>query len=100
MDAAGNLKEKEGLKKLYIGAKTYQYTKYTWKQYHDLVMDAATSFISMGLQPMDAVNIRGVNSPEWLIAFLGCIAAGGLPVGLYPTDSPETLEFKARDSGA
>jgi long-chain-fatty-acid--CoA ligase ACSBG len=78
----------------------YKYTKYTWKQYHGLVMDAAAAYISMGLQPMDAVNIRGVNSPEWLIAFLGCIAAGGLPVGLYPTDSPDTLKFKALDSGA
>jgi long-chain-fatty-acid--CoA ligase ACSBG len=78
----------------------YLYTKYTWKEYRDLVMDAATAFLSMGLQPLDAVNIRGINSPEWLITFLGCIAAGGLPVGLYPTDSDDILEFKAKDSGA
>jgi len=83
-----------------LGAVKHSYGRYTWKKYRDLVMDAAAAFISMGLQPMDAVNIRGVNSPEWLIAFLGCIAAGGLPVGLYPTDSPDTLEFKAKDSGA
>jgi len=101
-DEDGSLVKKEGLKStlLYAGAKTYKYKKYTWKQYHDRVMDAATAFVSMGLQPMDAVNIRGVNSPEWLITFLGCIAAGGLPVGLYPTDSAETVKFKAKDSGA
>jgi len=76
------------------------YTKYTWKEYRDLVMVAASAYIARGLKPMDTVNIRGINSPEWLIAFLGCIAAGGLPVGIYPTDTPETLEFKARESAA
>merc|ERR1719210_2185123 len=49
---------------------------------------------------MDAVNIRGLNSVEWVVSFLGCMAAGGLPVGLYPTDSEEALQFKAKDSGA
>jgi len=76
------------------------YTKYTWESYHDKVMQAAVQFVDMGLQPMDAVHIRGPNSPEWLISFLGCIAAGGLPVGLYPTDSKDALKFKAKDSGA
>jgi long-chain-fatty-acid--CoA ligase ACSBG len=79
---------------------TYQYRTWTWEQYYDTVMEAAAAFRSMGLKPMDAVNIKGVNSPEWVIAFLGCVAAGGLPVGLYPTDSPDALEFKAKDSGA
>merc|ERR1740127_160198 len=81
-------------------AAKYKYTKVTWSEYYELVMDAAAAFLSMGLQPMDAVNIRGVNSPEWLIAFMGCVAAGGLPVGLYPTDSAEIVKFKAQDSGA
>jgi len=99
-DANGNLVKKGAGYAFHFGSKTYKYTKYTWKQYRDLVMEAATAFVAMGMKPMDAVNIRGVNSPEWLISFLGCIAAGGLPVGLYPTDSPETLEFKAKDSGA
>jgi long-chain-fatty-acid--CoA ligase ACSBG len=99
-DQSGNLVKKDLSYMGNLVAKTYKYTKYTWKEYRDLVMTAAAAFVSMGLQPMDAVNIRGVNSPEWMIAFLGCIAAGGLPVGLYPTDSPEILEFKAKDSGA
>jgi len=99
-DEKGNLVKKGGDYTFHLNAKAYKYTKYTWKQYRDLVMDAAAAFVKMGLQPMDAVNIRGVNSAEWMIAFLGCIAAGGLPVGLYPTDSDKILEFKAQDSGA
>jgi len=94
MDELGNLVKKSW------GTTSHKYEKYTWQQFRDRVMDAAASFVAMGLKPMDAVNIRGINSPEWLISFYGCIAAGGLPVGLYPTDSPEALEFKAKDSGA
>ena len=63
-------------------------------------MDAAAAFLQQGLKPMDAVNIKGLNSAEWLIAFMGCVAAGGLPVGLYPTDSLDALKFKMKDSGA
>jgi long-chain-fatty-acid--CoA ligase ACSBG len=99
-DKNGNLLTKSGFNKFNPTAHTHQYDKYTWKQYYDRVIDAAAAFQSMGLQTMDAVNIKGVNSPEWLITFLGCIAAGGLPVGLYPTDSPDTVKFKAQDSGA
>eukprot|EP00928_Gymnodinium_smaydae_P051205 TRINITY_DN3473_c0_g1_i2.p1 TRINITY_DN3473_c0_g1~~TRINITY_DN3473_c0_g1_i2.p1 ORF type:complete len:780 (+),score=190.48 TRINITY_DN3473_c0_g1_i2:58-2397(+) len=83
-----------------VGKHKYLYKTWTWKEYYDDVMRAAKAFLAMGLQPMDAVNIRGVNSPEWLITFMGCIAAGGLPVGLYPTDSDDILKFKAEDSGA
>jgi len=99
-DENGDLVKKGASYMFNKGAKTHKYTKYTWKQYRDLVMSAAAAFVSMGLQPMDAVNIRGVNSAEWMIAFLGSIAAGGLPVGLYPTDSDDILRFKAEDSGA
>jgi len=99
-DEKGNLVKKGWDYWWKVNAHDYKYTKLTWREYRDDVMDAAAAFISMGLQPMDAVNIRGVNSPEWLIAFLGCIAAGGLPVGLYPTDAPDVLKFKATDSGA
>mmetsp|Transcript_87046 Transcript_87046/g.186566 ORF Transcript_87046/g.186566 Transcript_87046/m.186566 type:complete len:733 (+) Transcript_87046:53-2251(+) len=99
-DADGNLITKGMQYATNIAASKFKYMKITWQEYYDLVMDAAAAFLSMGLKPMDAVNIRGVNSPEWLITFLGCIAAGGLPVGLYPTDSLDTLEFKAKDSGA
>lgn len=99
MDKSGNLIEHKKTKKREPGGK-YQYRDFTWKQYHDVVLDVAAAFTKMGLKPMDSVHIRGVNSPEWLITYFGCIAAGGLPVGLYPTDSPDALEFKAKDSGA
>jgi long-chain-fatty-acid--CoA ligase ACSBG len=96
MDEEGNLVKK----KWHETGHHYKYTKRTWSEFHNDVKTAAAAFVAMGLEPMDAVNIRGVNSPEWLIAFLGAIAAGGLPVGLYPTDSEEAVKFKAVDSGA
>jgi len=100
MDVRGNLVKRKRFRKGRGPGGTYKYHDTTWEDFYSKVMDAAVAFKKMGLQTMDAVNIRGVNSPEWLITFFGCIAAGGLPVGLYPSDSPGTLKYKATDSGA
>eukprot|EP00929_Paragymnodinium_shiwhaense_P118470 TRINITY_DN90394_c0_g1_i1.p1 TRINITY_DN90394_c0_g1~~TRINITY_DN90394_c0_g1_i1.p1 ORF type:complete len:859 (+),score=251.02 TRINITY_DN90394_c0_g1_i1:85-2661(+) len=78
----------------------HKYTMTTWGEYYLDVQQMARAFVAAGLKPLDAVNIQGANSREWLVTFLGCIAAGGMPVGLYPTDSPSSLAWKAKDSKA
>jgi len=58
----------------------------------------ARGFLHLGLEKMDSVNIFGFNSPEWIIAELGAITAGGMAAGIYPTDTPEQVRFKALHS--
>jgi long-chain-fatty-acid--CoA ligase ACSBG len=47
-----------------------------------------------------AVNIIGFNSPEWFIANMGAIAAGGLAAGIYTTNNKEACKYIAHHSEA
>ncbi len=65
----------------------------SWRDYHEQVMTTAQAFISLGLQPGEGVAILGYNRPEWVIADLAAIAAGGCPAGIYTTSSPEQCRY-------
>ena len=72
--------------------------KLAWIDYYDLAKRVASGFISLGLQNGEGVSILGFNSPEWVIANMAAIMAGGISVGLYPTNSSETCDFIINDS--
>jgi long-chain-fatty-acid--CoA ligase ACSBG len=54
--------------------------------------------IKMGLMPYHGVSIIGFNSPEWLMAYVGCIKAGGIAVGVYATNNSDACHFIADNS--
>ncbi|KJE96538.1 hypothetical protein CAOG_06845 [Capsaspora owczarzaki ATCC 30864] len=72
----------------------------TYKDYYETVRTAAKAFIALGLEPHHGVCILGFNSPEWFIADLGAIFAGGLGCGIYTTNSPDACQFIIEDSRA
>ena len=73
---------------------------WTYKQYYDETSLVARAFLSLGLQRKDAVCIYGFNSPEWVMAEQGGIMAGGIAAGIYPSDTPQQVIFKAKHSSA
>ena len=72
--------------------------KTSYKEYYENIRCAAKGFIKLGLQPYHSVSIFGFNSPEWFLASLGAIFAGGFSTGLYPTNSAEANQFIMQDS--
>jgi len=54
----------------------------------------------LGVRPGDRVAIFAPTSPEWTLCHLGIWAAGGVLVSIYPTNSPEEVEWVLSDSGA
>jgi long-subunit acyl-CoA synthetase (AMP-forming) len=48
----------------------------------------------------DSVCVFGFNSPEWIMAALGATLAGGCSAGIYPTDTAQQVEYKAKHSAA
>lgn len=66
-----------------------KWLKWTYKQYlHDVTV-CAKAFIRLGLERFHSVCILGFNSPEWLIADLAAIHAGGFAAGIYTTNTAE-----------
>lgn len=72
-----------------------QWVKVSWRQYYEQCRAAAKSFLKLGLERYRGVGILGFNSPEWFIADIGCIFAGGLATGIYTTNSPEACRYVA-----
>ena len=75
------------------------FKKWSWSQYLGETIVTAKAFRHLGLEHRDAVCIFGFNSPEWMISQMGCIFAGGITAGIYPTDNAEQVRFKAFHSG-
>ena len=53
----------------------------------------AKAFIDLGMSRFTSVCILGFNSPEWMIADLAAIFAGGFATGIYPTNGPEACKY-------
>jgi len=66
---------------------------WTYEEYLDEVKTVGKAFIQLGLRPGHGVGIIGFNSPEWFFADIGCVFAGGLASGIYPTNSAEACKY-------
>lgn len=71
-----------------------------WEDFEDKVHDFACALTALGLGRGASVAILAGNVPEWTIADIGTIAAGGVGVGIYPTSSREQCEYILRHSDA
>ena len=72
----------------------------SWKQYGENARHVALGLISLGLEKGDRVAIISENNPEWLYSDMGILAAGGVTVGIYTTDSVTQVEYIVKHSGS
>lgn len=70
-----------------------QWEEWTWTKYHTEVHRCALGLIASGFQAHDCVSILGWNSPEWFVATMGAIFAGGMAAGVYTTNSADGLQY-------
>jgi long-chain acyl-CoA synthetase len=65
----------------------------TWASYAREVRQAGRAMMALGLGKGATVGILGFNRPEWSIADLACMSAGGAPAGIYTTCSAEEVQY-------
>jgi long-chain acyl-CoA synthetase len=70
----------------------------SWSQYWGQVEAFAFALIAHGVEKGDRVAIHSENRTEWLYTDLGCIAAGAICVGLYPTNPTAEVEYLLSNS--
>ena len=56
-------------------------------------MSLAKSLKYVGLKRFQSVSIMASNSPEWMMADIGAILAGGLSNGIYTTNSRDITRY-------
>jgi long-chain acyl-CoA synthetase len=65
----------------------------TWAEYAARSDDLAAHLIALGLQPGERVGLLSGNRPEWHIADMAVMAAGGVTVPCYPTSSSSQIAY-------
>ena len=71
----------------------------SWSEYFDRARAIGMALHSLGVQPGEAIAILSDNRPEWLFADLGAQCMGILSTGIYPTSSPEQVQYILQDAG-
>ncbi len=71
-----------------------------WQTYAATTRQVARALIGLGLQPNGRVCILSFNRPEWVLVDVGCMAAGGVPAGIYETCSAEEVAYILQHSEA
>lgn len=77
-----------------------EYRRYTYGEMLEQVQGLSSSLIALNLRPADRAAIVMENRPEWAIAYLGIVAAGGTAVPLDIQMSPEDLRSFLETSGS
>ncbi len=65
----------------------------SWTEYKEKVFQFAGAMIDLGCEEGQGVNICGYNCAEWVIADVGAMAAGGVPSGIYSTNSAKKMAY-------
>jgi long-chain acyl-CoA synthetase len=71
-----------------------------WEDFEEQAHDFACALLAKGLTKGASVAILAGNVPEWTICDIGTIAAGGVGVGIYPTNSAEQCAYIINHSDA
>jgi len=77
---------------------TYRAT--SWRETADAISALARGLRLLGLKPGERVALISENRPEWMIADLGIMAAGGITVPAYTTNTVDDHRHILANSGA
>jgi long-chain acyl-CoA synthetase len=77
-----------------------RYTPWSWERVEQESRDIAAALASAGLQHGDRVLLVAENRPEWCIADLAILRAGGITVPAYTTNTPDDHGYILQHSGA
>jgi long-chain acyl-CoA synthetase len=75
-----------------------EWRTYTWQQMYDAAREVAAALVDLGVEPGRTVAIMATNRIEHLVADMGAVLAGAVPMSIYNTLSHEQIAFIAGQS--
>ena len=82
------------------GRRNGQWYSLTWRESGQRVRAVACGLLSLGLQKGERVAILATSSPDWVIADLGILSAGGATSTIFTSNTAEESAYILEDSGA
>ena len=76
------------------------YKPWSWDKVEAQVTSLAKGLLALGLNNGDRVILVGENRPEWMVADLAIMAAGGITTPAYTTNTADDQRHILQDSGA
>jgi long-chain acyl-CoA synthetase len=70
----------------------------SWRQWLQISKEIAYGLHAIGFKLGDVASIIANAVPEWVLADMGILCAGGVSSGIYPTDSAVQVEYLVNDS--
>ncbi|HBA86638.1 MAG TPA: long-chain fatty acid--CoA ligase [Geobacter sp.] len=70
-----------------------EWTTLTYGKFYERALMAARGLRKLGVRPGDKVAILSENRAGWIIADMGILCAGAVSVPVYPTSTPEQIEY-------
>ncbi len=92
----GNIAAKYGKKTALI----YYGKKISYKELHELANRFATALSELGVKKGDRVALLLLNSPQYIIAYLGTLAIGAVVTPVSPVYTSQEVRHQLKDSGA
>ena len=75
-----------------------EWRTFTWQQVYDAARGVAGALVAEGVEPGQTVAIMASNRIEHLVADMGAMLAGAVPMSIYNTLSPDQIAFIAGQS--
>ena len=72
----------------------------TYAAYYERVLMVSRGLGKMGVKPGDRIAVLSENRAGWVIADMGILCTGSVTVPIYPTNTPEQIEYMINHSGA
>ena len=82
------------------GRRDGQWYTMTWRETERRVRAVAGGLLSLGFQKGERAAILATSRPEWVIADLGILGAGGATSTIYTSNTAEESAYILEDSGA
>ncbi len=82
------------------GRRDGQWHAMTWREADRRVRAVAGGLLSLGFQKGERAAILATSRPEWVIADLGILAAGGATSTIYTSNTSEESAYILSDSGS
>ena len=77
-----------------------KYQGFSYNELGERVKNFALGLASLGITQGDRIALMSENRPEWAISDFGILSLGATNVPIYPTITPQQIEYILKDSGS